>query len=240
LHTRGSRVACLPGGCARILDLFLIARTRFYREGLADALARVEGIHVAGAASGPEDALARVGLLAPDVVLLDTAVVGMLDLVRELTASSPGTRVVALALPERASEVVACAEAGVSGYVTEEASLADLVATVEGVARGEMRCSPTITATLLRRVAVLAAGHRAVLSPPKLTARELEVLVLLDDGLSNQQIARRLCIELATVKNHVHHILEKLQIERRGEAGAYLRRHPQLGPSTPSRSPARG
>jgi DNA-binding NarL/FixJ family response regulator len=79
-----------------------------------------------------------------------------------------------------------------------------------------------------------------VLSPPKLTARELEVLVLLDDGLSNQQIARRLCIELATVKNHVHHILEKLQVERRGEAGAYLRRHPQLGPSAPSRSPAGG
>ena len=228
------------GGCAGILNIFLIARTRFYREGLADALGRAEGIRVVGTASGSEEALARVQLLVPDIVLLDTAVAGMLELVRALTANSRATRVVALALPERASEVVACAEAGVSGYVTEEASFADLVTTVEGVARGEMRCSPRVTATLLRRVAVLAAGHHTSSSPSTLTARELEVLVLLDEGLSNKQIARRLCIELATVKNHVHHILEKLQVRRRGEASAYLRRHPQLGPSAPSRSPARG
>lgn len=210
---------------AQIVDVFLIVGTRFYREGLADALTRMVGIRVAGTATGAADALTRLRQLAPDVVLLDTAVAGMLDLVRTLVAASPTARVVVLALPERDSEVLACTEAGASGYVTEDASLAELMATVEGVARGEMRCSPRITGTLLRRVAALAAGHRPSPRVRSLTVRELEVLELLDEGLSNKQIARRLCIELATVKNHVHHILEKLQVERRGEAIAYLRRH---------------
>jgi DNA-binding NarL/FixJ family response regulator len=215
---------------AQIVDVFLIAETRFYREGLADALARVAGVRVVGTATGA-DALVRLRLLTPDVVLLDTAVADMLDLVGTLVAASPSARVVALALPERDSEVLACVEAGASGYVTEDASLAELVATVESVARGEMRCSPRITGTLLRRVAALAAGHRP--SPPlrTLTGRELEVLELLAEGLSNKQIARRLCIEVATVKNHVHHILEKLQVDRRGEATAHLRSHLSLGSS---------
>jgi two-component system, NarL family, nitrate/nitrite response regulator NarL len=212
---------------AQIVDVFLIVGTRFYREGLADALGRMVGIRVVGTATGAADALSRIRPLAPHVVLLDTAVAGMPDLVRALVAAEPTARVVALAVPERDSEVLACTEAGASGYVTDDASLADLIATVEGVARGEMRCSPKITGTLLRRVAALAAGHRP--SPPvrSLTARELEVLELLDEGLSNKQIARRLCIQVVTVKNHVHHILEKLQVERRGEA-AYVRRHALL------------
>jgi two-component system nitrate/nitrite response regulator NarL len=209
---------------APIVDVFLIAATRFYREGLAEALQRVAGIQVVGTATGVDDAVASVKLLAPDIVLLDTAVPRMLDLLRMLTAGPPATKVVALALPERASEVLACAEAGASGYVTEDASLADLVATIEGVARGEMRCSPRITGTLFRRIAVLASGHSAAAPTPRLTAREHEILELLNEGLSNKQIARRLYIELPTVKNHVHHILEKLQVERRGEAIAYLRR----------------
>lgn len=209
---------------AQIVDVVLIAETRFYREGLADALARVDGIRVVGTATGA-DALARLRSLAPDVVLLDTAVAGMLDLLRTMVAASPSARVVALALPERDSEVLTCIEAGASGYVTDDASLAELVDTVERVARGEMRCSPRITGTLVRRVTALAAGHRPSSPLRTLTGRELEVLELLDEGLSNKQIARRLGIEVATVKNHVHHILEKLQVDRRGEATARLRHH---------------
>jgi DNA-binding NarL/FixJ family response regulator len=218
------------GEVARIIDVFLIAGTRFYREGLADTLTRVAGICVVGMAAGSSDALPEVGLLSPDVVLVDTMVVGMLDLVRTLTVSAPAIKVVALALPERPTDVLACVEAGASGYVTEQASLADLAATVEGVARDEVRCSPRITASLFHRVAALAAAHRASPASPNLTARELEILTLVDEGMSNKQIARRLCIEVATVKNHVHHILEKLQVHRRGEASAYLRRHLRAAP----------
>jgi two-component system, NarL family, nitrate/nitrite response regulator NarL len=219
----------LAGEVAPIIDVFLIATTRFYREGLADALGRVAEIRVVGTATAAGEAISRVERLAPDVVLLDTGVVNMLDVLRTLTGTRLKATVIALALPERASDVLACAEAGASGYVTEDASLMDLVATINGVVRGEMRCSAEITGTLFRRIAVLAAAHPAFVHTPILTVREREVLALLNEGLSNKQIAHRLFIQLATVKNHVHHILEKLQVERRGEAIAYLRRQHQTG-----------
>ena len=92
----------------------------------------------------------------------------------------------------------------------------------DSVARGEMLCSPRLAATLLRRVATLARGTRR-LGPVQLTPRELEIVELIDEGLSNKAIATRLSIELATVKNHVHNILEKLEVSSRAAAAARVR-----------------
>ena len=80
-----------------------------------------------------------------------------------------------------------------------------------------------MTASLLRRVAALAAGNGGGLPRAQLTSREREIVGLIDRGLSNKEIARDLGIEVATVKNHVHNILEKLQVHRRGEAAARVR-----------------
>src|SRR5439155_827652 len=104
-----------------------------------------------------------------------------------------------------------------------EASIDDLVTVIESVARGEAICSPRVAAGLLRRVAALAAGHGGDLPRAQLTNREREIVRLIDNGLSNKEIARALGIEVATVKNHVHNILEKLQVHRRGEAAARVR-----------------
>ncbi len=135
----------------------------------------------------------------------------------------------ALAVSEVESDVLAWAEAGVVGYVPREASLEDLVSTIEAVVRGELRCSPRIAATLFRRVTKLSANRRHTPQGIHLTPRELEILDLIDHGLSNKQIAGKLGIEVATVKNHVHNILEKLQVNRRGEAAARMRsRLPKL------------
>ncbi len=84
-----------------------------------------------------------------------------------------------------------------------------------------MLCTPRIAALLLRRVAEAAAPRSSGLE--RLTPRETEIVDLIEQGLSNKQIARRLSIELATVKNHVHNILEKLEVARRGEAVARVR-----------------
>src|SRR5436853_2470 len=92
-----------------------------------------------------------------------------------------------------------------------EEGLASLPAVLEGGDRGEAVCSPRVAARLLRRVAALAAGSVGPLRT-HLTGRECEVVRLIDDGLSNKEIARGLGIEVATVKNHVHNILEKLQV----------------------------
>ena len=139
----------------------------------------------------------------------------------------PTYPLVALAIEDNDDDVVAWAEAGVSGLVTPNTALDGLTATLESVARGGARCSPRATAALFRRVAGLAGQYlRAAAGsepPARLTPREREVIALIDRGLSNKQIASQMQIELATVKNHVHAILEKLHVERRGEAAAVAR-----------------
>jgi DNA-binding NarL/FixJ family response regulator len=94
---------------------------------------------------------------------------------------------------------------------------------VENVSRGEPCCDPWMTAALFRRLHSLAAGKLPESLEEPLTPREREIVALIDEGLSNKQIAQLLCIEPATVKNHVHNVLEKLHVARRGEAAAMVR-----------------
>ena len=177
-----------------------------------------------GSASDGDAGVATVRALQPDIALLDMTMLDNADTVRALREAAPGVRVVALAVPETEPHVLACVEAGIAAYVPREGSLGDLVATVQGVARDEVECSPRIVASLFGRVAALAAERRHEPPPGRLTSREIDVVELIDLGLTNREIAERLCIELPTVKNHVHSILEKLQLHRRGEAAAWARR----------------
>jgi two-component system nitrate/nitrite response regulator NarL len=204
-------------------QVVIVADICLYRDGLAELLAREPEIDIAGTASDLEGAIEQVHKLQPDVVLLDLSMPeGALGL-RALAEANPSTRVVALTVPETAREVIDCAEAGVAGYVTREGSVRDVIAAVQGAARGDTPCSPRIAGILLRHVTALA-GHR---SPSRkqnlLTRRELQVVSLIDQGLTNKEIAQRLFIEVTTVKNHVHNILDKLHVRRRTEAVARLR-----------------
>ena len=124
---------------------------------------------------------------------------------------------VALAVPEVEREVIACAEAGVAGYVTREGS--SKMSSKRSRASRAARCSARRgwPRRCSQRVATLAL-ERSPGSIERLTRRELEILDLIDQGLSNKEIARRLDDELSTVKNHVHNVLEKLNVSRRGEA----------------------
>jgi DNA-binding NarL/FixJ family response regulator len=203
----------------------VVADTRLFRDGLAHALASVAEIDVVATARGSEEALARIAELGPAIALVDTGGADGTAAVRALVDGAPEVDVLALAVPERETEIVMLAEAGVAGYVTRDASLEDLVAAVSSIARGETLCSPRVAATLFRRVAALAAEQRFSEGLPlvRLTKREREIVDLIGDGLSNKEIASSLQIEFATVKNHVHHILEKLQVSRRGDAVARLR-----------------
>jgi two-component system, NarL family, nitrate/nitrite response regulator NarL len=202
----------------------VVAEVRFYRDGLAQLLAQQPGLSVAATASGPEEALLEIRAHRPEVVLLALGEATGPSFVREIVDELPSVRVVALGVAEEEDDVLSLAEAGVAGYVTTEGTADDVVAAVESAARDEVLCSPRIAATLLRRVASLTHEQRARTEDVRLTARERQVLALIEQGLSNKEIARGLCIEVATVKNHVHNILEKLQVKRRGEAAALLRR----------------
>lgn len=204
-------------------SVLIVAEVRLYREGLAEMLAVETELDVVGIAPGIDDAVRVLHEHRPDVTLVDTIDATNIRLVRALVAAVPGTTVVALAVPESDEQVIACAEAGVAGFVTRDGSIEDVVAAVESAARGELLCSPRMAATLFQRVATLALERSPTSIEVLLTSRELEILNLIDQGLSNKEIARLLTIELSTVKNHVHNILEKLGVNRRAEAAAHVR-----------------
>ena len=201
--------------------VLIAADIKLYREGLTEILGRFEEIAVVGNASDRAESLDRVRELGPEVVLLDMGMPQSLATVRSIVESHSAVHVVALAVPER--DVIACAEAGISGYVPREGSVPDLVAAIMGAVRGELSCSPRIAGGLFRRISALAAERSSPGEPWRLTPRQREVAQLVERGLSNKEIARTLCIEVSTVKNHVHSILEMLHVHRRAEAAALLR-----------------
>jgi DNA-binding NarL/FixJ family response regulator len=207
-----------------MITLVVIAPVRLYREGLAALFSERQGFAVAATAVAREDGLAHVRRSRPDIVLVALGPGAGAPLVRELVATAPSTRVVMLGVTDDDPEVLPLAEAGVAGYVTTEASGEEIVLVVESVARGEMPCSPRLAATLLRRVASLAQERRTPSALAALTARERQIVHLLGQGLSNKEIAHGLQIEVATVKNHVHNILEKLNVTRRTDVAAFAER----------------
>jgi two-component system nitrate/nitrite response regulator NarL len=208
----------------QMIRIFVVADIRLYREGLAHMLAREQRFCIAGSAGAREEVVSRLRTTRAEIVLLDMAMTGSVGVVRALIEAAPDVKVVALAVTETEDEILSCAEAGIVGYVPRDGSVHDLIATIESVVRGEARCSPQITAALLRRVASLAAERRVEGPAAALTPRQLEIVRLIGQGLSNKEIARRLCIELSTVKNHVHSALEKLGTHRRAEAARLVRR----------------
>jgi two-component system, NarL family, nitrate/nitrite response regulator NarL len=212
-----------PAGIvAPAVRVAIITEVRLYREGLAHVLAAA-GMEVAGSATDADTVAECVLTTRPDVILLDMAMPGWESAMEALNCSGSKTDVVALGVLETAPDILACAEAGVDGYLPRSASAEDLVNVLHGVARGEVMCPPSITGSLFRRIGALALERRPAMAVGRLTARELEIVDLIDEGLSNKQIARRLCIEHSTVKNHVHNVLEKLDVHRRSEAAAWVR-----------------
>jgi DNA-binding NarL/FixJ family response regulator len=204
--------------------LLILGEVGLYREALARSLRREARFDVVGVAASVEEALAVLGRVEADILLVDTRMPEAADAVRGLAAAAPQVKLVALAVPEVEHEVITFAEAGASAYVTVDGSMDDLASVVRSVERGEVLCSPGMAAGLFRRVGTLARERQLDPIDEKLTRRELDVLRLIEEGLANKEIATALSIELPTVKNHVHRILEKLNVHRRTEAAARARR----------------
>lgn len=206
--------------------VYVVSNIRLYCEGLREMLVRDGRLEVVGAAAEAPSDPRRLAEAAADVVLLDMGVPDAIDVIRRLASGPSPAKVVAIGLSNRRSQrVVACAEAGIANYVCRDSSLEDLVQAVEGAVRGEFDCPPRVAAALAGRVARLARRQAdAIDDELYLTPRQLEVARLLDRGLTNQEIASKLNIEVSTVKIHVHNIMDKLGVHRRGQAVAKLHR----------------
>lgn len=200
--------------------LFVLSDTHILLEGIVLALSHDESIEVVGASNHSLHPL-RIAGLNPDVLLIDFTISMDLRRSRALRVAMPEVKMVALGVVEAEADVVACAEAGIAGFVSSTGSLKDIASAIHSAVRGELVCSPQTAGMLFRLL-----GARKTRAPmggdEMLTPREREIVLLMGEGLPNKHIARRLGIHDATVKNHVHSILSKLGVSRRGEVAAQL------------------
>ena len=143
--------------------IFIMSDVRLYREGVAMSLSRNETINVVGIGAA-SDSFVRMSQLRPDVVLLDSSLVDGHALPRRMREIVPQLKVVAFAVCDVDREVIACAEAGISAFVSQEGSAEDLIAAIHQAIRGELVCSPRVTALLFGHVAALSA-ERAPRAP---------------------------------------------------------------------------
>jgi DNA-binding NarL/FixJ family response regulator len=163
------------------------------------------------------------------VVLVDvTQGIDLFDL-RTIATEWPGVALVALGLQEQKQDVIQCGRAGFTGYVAREASVERLCGTLVEIVAGRLACPPEIAGGLMR--ALFGNEPRPVEDHDLglgLTRRESEVLEMLGRGLSNKEIANELCLSVATVKHHVHNLLDKLKLSRRAQAMRRVRDAPWL------------
>ena len=160
----------------------------------------------------------------PDVILLNVSTPDSATLLQVSLDIDTATKVIVFGLSmDRESEIVASAEAGVAGLHLRTESFEHLLTLVSNAGKGQAQCSSEVSAILMRRVYAFAAQANPDSSTDSLTARETEILELLEQGLTNQQIASRLSVTVHTVKNHVHSLLTKLGVGSRTEAVTVFR-----------------
>jgi DNA-binding NarL/FixJ family response regulator len=190
----------------------------FYRQGLANLL-RNFGIEVVGEASNGLAAIESVEETAPDVVVMDLNMPRLsgVEATRRLTERVPASRVLVVSVSEEEADVTEAILAGASGYVLKDRPVEEVVAGIRAAAAGDSLISPRIASTLLLRIRERGRAEPE-LPPVPLSERELEVLRLVADGNTNQEIGETLFIGQSTVRNHISSILMKLQVDNRVQA----------------------
>jgi two-component system, NarL family, nitrate/nitrite response regulator NarL len=165
---------------------------------------------------------------AVDAVLIDvTQGIELFD-VRDIAAEWPNVALVALGLNEQRDDVIRCGRAGFAGYVARDASIDTLCNALSEIVAGRLACPPEIAGGLIRALFRRERRSEDAEVELSLTRRETEVLQLLGRGLSNKEIGSELFLSVATVKHHVHHVLEKLKISRRSQAMRRVRDDPWI------------
>jgi len=194
----------------RTAEVFLLAENRLLREALIRILGTKTDIRVIGAAPYSPATCETVVAARPNIVLLDSIalVLSEVRLVASLQAAIPGLRVVMVDMEPDPGAFLRAVREGVVGYVLKDASAMEVVSTIHAVAGGEAVCPPSLSMALFHCVARHYKSQEA--TRRILSRRELELLVLLRERLTNKEIATRLNLSQQTVKNHVHHILRKV------------------------------
>ena len=202
------------------------------REGIKMILSREPDIEIVGEAGNGREALDLVAKTKPHVVVMDISMpeMGGVEATRRVKEAHPKVNVLALTMHEDESYVFQLLKAGASGYVLKRGAAQDLVQAIRSAARGEAFLYPSVArsvlADYLKRVEAGEERHRF----DGLTDREREILALIAEGLSNQEIARKLYISIKTVQTHRTHIMEKLDLHNRAQLVRYAIRKGLIEP----------
>lgn len=190
---------------------------------LAAVLIEEPDVDIIGVAGGVEEAIAQ--LANCDVIVVSTSIpeASALEIARISVAADPPVKTLVMGIPESEDVILRYIEAGAAGFVLKDDSVEGLLEIMRAVYNDEAIIPPNLAAKLMNRVAELARAYDDLGSvetelSEDLTRREQEVLDLICEGRTNQEIADSLIIELGTVKNHVHNILKKLNVNSRREA----------------------
>ena len=196
-----------------------------FRRGLNMVLESEEGIDVVAEAEDGQDAIAKSEEFAPDVVLMDVRMprVSGIEATRQIRDVIPTAKILMLTVSDEEDDLYEAIKAGANGYLLKEISVEEVAEAIRAVVQGQSLISPSMASKLLNEFNSLAkkAEERQQYPAPALTSRELEVLKLVAQGMSNRDVAEALFIAENTVKNHVRNILEKLQLHSRMEAVVY-------------------
>lgn len=197
------------------------------REGIVMLLGLLPGIEVVGAGGDGEEAVRLVAELAPDVVLMDLRMPRCdgAEATRRIRAEYPGTQVVVLTTYDDDESLFPALKAGARGYLTKDAGGDEIVRAIGDVLSGKAGLSPQIQRRLLERLAEPELPARPVEPPDGLTLRETEVIGLIAEGMTNQEIARALHVSTATVKTHINNLFAKTGLKDRAQAVRYAYRH---------------
>lgn len=224
------------------ISVGLLHPNRLWREVLGIALSLRPNLMVVRQASRPEELWVHSDTV-PRVVLIDLGLPERegLQQTQEVSRVWPQVGILLTGMTELESDVLAACEAGATAYLPNDASFDQLVQHLEAVAIGETPCTPKVAALLFSRVRDGAREMQRLrsLGLAHLTRRELEIIALIDQGLSNKEIAVRLDIEVQTVKNHVHNVLDKLELDGRQAAVRFARERGLLPSTTTPTSRAR-
>lgn len=200
------------------------------RDGVRMVLEAHPGFEVVGTVDNGQDAVRLAEELRPDVAVLDVAMpeINGLEATRAIRESCPDTAVVILSMHEGQEYLREALRAGASGYVLKRAAAKELVGAIQAVRRGESYLDPALTSTLISDY--VRQVERSDETPDALTDRELEVLTLVAEGMTNRQIALKLNISIKTVQTHRANLMDKLNLHDRTELVRYAIRRGLIQP----------
>jgi two-component system NarL family response regulator len=203
-----------------------------FRRGLIMVLESEDGVEVVGEAEDGEESIRKAVELVPDVVLMDVRMprVSGIEAARAIAETVPSAKILMLTVSDEEEDLYDAIKAGATGYLLKEISIEEVAHAIRSVMSGQSLITPSMASKLLTEFTNLAkkANERQSVPTPRLTDRELEVLKLVAQGMSNREIAGELYISENTVKNHVRNILEKLHLHSRMEAVVYAVREKLL------------